>query len=172
MNKGIPARWPRLLTEASAAEYFSISVNSLRRLRLQTIRIAHRPLYDRHALDAWVGHQMATASADGVDLTDDVPFEIVQRSEEDAHDWRADQPGLRGAQVIDNTLPVTPIATEREVLSVGQVAARWGTGTDAVYALVRSGDLMHFKLGTKLIRIKREWVEKYELDHPALTEDQ
>lgn len=115
---------------------------------------------------------MATASADGVDLTDDAPFEIVQRSEEDAYDWRADQPGLRGAQVIDNTLPATPIATEREVLSVRQVAARWGTGTDAVYALVRSGDLMHFKLGTKLIRIKREWVEKYELDHPALTEDQ
>ncbi len=78
---------------------------------------------------------------------------------------------MRSTQGTDNTPPVTPIETEREVLSVGQVAARWGTGPDAIYALVRSGDLMHFKLGTKLIRIKREWVEKYELDHPALTKD-
>ena len=72
---------------------------------------------------------------------------------------------------MDNTPPATPIAAEREVLSVGQVASRWGTGTNAVYALVRSGALMHFKSGAKLIRIKREWVERYELDHPALTED-
>lgn len=39
------------------------------------------------------------------------------------------------------------------VYSVATLAAHWGCGTDTVYALVRSGELRHFKLGGKLIRI-------------------
>jgi hypothetical protein len=106
MTRVSPARWPRLLTEAAAAEYFSITVNSLRSLNLSVIRIAHRPLYDRHVLDAWVGCRIADAAADGVDLTDDQPFELVQQHTEEVYDWRADQPGLTNASATDGTVLV------------------------------------------------------------------
>lgn len=46
--------------------------------------------------------------------------------------------------------------------SVATLAERWGCGTDTVYALVRSGELRAFRLGAKLIRIKREDVERFE----------
>lgn len=168
MPKIIPARWPRLLTEAAAAEYFSMSVTALRKLDLEIIRIAYRPLYDRHNLDAWVGRQMGNAAADNVDLIDDLPFKHVQQNVAEAYDWRAHQPGLSGTAVAHLTAPAV-VAAGRDVFSVGQVAERWSTGTDAVYALVRSGELTHFKLGAKLIRIKRDWIEKYERDRPALS---
>lgn len=48
------------------------------------------------------------------------------------------------------------------VYSVATLAAHWGCGTDTVYALVRSGELRHFKLGGKLIRIRADEVERYE----------
>lgn len=48
------------------------------------------------------------------------------------------------------------------VFDVAGLAEHWGCGTDTVYTLVRSGDLPHFKLGGKLIRIRAEEVERYE----------
>jgi hypothetical protein len=53
-NHPQPARWPRLLSEAAAAEYFSISVSTLRSMKLDIVRIGRRVLYDRFAMDAWV----------------------------------------------------------------------------------------------------------------------
>ncbi|MBB3692483.1 helix-turn-helix domain-containing protein [Sphingomonas sp. BK580] len=53
------------------------------------------------------------------------------------------------------------------VYSVATLAARWGCGTDTVYALVRSGELRHFKLGGKLIRIRADEVERYERREPS-----
>lgn len=53
-NHPQPARWPRLLSEAAAAEYFSISVSTLRSLQLASVRIGRRVLYDRCVMDAWV----------------------------------------------------------------------------------------------------------------------
>lgn len=48
------------------------------------------------------------------------------------------------------------------VFDVPSLAQHWGCGTDTIYALVRSGELQHFKLGGKLIRIRADAVEKYE----------
>lgn len=48
------------------------------------------------------------------------------------------------------------------VYDVPGLAEHWACGTDTIYALVRSGELRHFKLGGKLIRIRKEEVERYE----------
>ena len=48
------------------------------------------------------------------------------------------------------------------IFDVATLADHWGCGTDTVYSLVRSGDLQHFKLGGKLIRIRADEVERYE----------
>jgi len=50
----------------------------------------------------------------------------------------------------------------RAVYDVPGLAQHWACGTDTIYALVRSGELGHFKLGGKLIRIRAEEVERYE----------
>lgn len=39
-------------------------------------------------------------------------------------------------------------------LTVAQVAERWACSRDAVYALIRTGQLPHFRVGGKLLRIK------------------
>lgn len=48
------------------------------------------------------------------------------------------------------------------VYSVATLAEHWGCGTDTVYALIKSGELQHFKLGGKLIRIRSDEVERFE----------
>lgn len=48
------------------------------------------------------------------------------------------------------------------VYDVPSLAQHWGCGTDTIYALVRNGELKHFKLGGKLIRIRADEVERYE----------
>jgi len=49
-----------------------------------------------------------------------------------------------------------------KIYDVATLAAHWGCGADTVYTLVRSGELAHFKLGGKLIRIRADEVERYE----------
>lgn len=144
-------RWPRLLSEAAAAEYFSISRGSLIALGIETVEIGSKTLYDRFSMDAWVARRL------GHDTDDTDP---------EADDWRADQPGLNGS--LDPAPAPAPPAPEREVLSVGMIASRWGLAAGTVYALIHSGKLQHFKLGKKLFRVKRIWVEQYERDHPAI----
>lgn len=51
---------------------------------------------------------------------------------------------------------------ERKVFDVHTLAEHWGCGTDTVYTLIRGGELPHFKLGGKLIRIRADEVERYE----------
>ena len=53
------------------------------------------------------------------------------------------------------------------VYSVATLADRWGCGTDAVYSLIRSGDLRAFKVGGKLLRIRMDEVERYETEGMA-----
>lgn len=48
------------------------------------------------------------------------------------------------------------------IYSVATLADHWGCANDTVYALVKSGELQHFKLGGKLIRIRADEVERYE----------
>lgn len=48
------------------------------------------------------------------------------------------------------------------VHSVATLAAHWGCSTDTIYALVKSGELPHFKLGGKLIRIRSDQVDAFE----------
>ncbi len=48
------------------------------------------------------------------------------------------------------------------VHSVATLADHWGCSTDTIYALVKSGELAHFKLGGKLIRIRSDEVERFE----------
>ena len=47
-------------------------------------------------------------------------------------------------------------------LSVAQLADRWACSRDAVYALIKSGQLPHFKAGGKLLRIKLADVVAWE----------
>lgn len=51
---------------------------------------------------------------------------------------------------------------KQAVFDVPTLAQHWGCGTDTIYTLVRSGELRHFKLGGKLIRIRADEVERYE----------
>jgi excisionase family DNA binding protein len=53
------------------------------------------------------------------------------------------------------------------VFNVAGLAERWGCGTDAVYALIKSGQLAAFKLGNKLYRIRAVEVERYECQNIA-----
>lgn len=54
------------------------------------------------------------------------------------------------------------------VHSVATLAAHWGCSTDTIYALVKSGELPHFKLGGKLIRIRSDQVDAFECrEQPA-----
>ena len=46
--------------------------------------------------------------------------------------------------------------------SVATLADHWGCSTDTIYALVKSGELPHFNLGGKLIRIRGDEVERFE----------
>ncbi|MCW2763351.1 MAG: hypothetical protein JWR85_3552 [Marmoricola sp.] len=58
-----------------------------------------------------------------------------------------------------------PLADSRQgatVYSVASLAEHWGCGSDTVYALIRSGDLVAFKLGGRLLRIRAHEVEQYE----------
>jgi len=48
------------------------------------------------------------------------------------------------------------------IFDVATLAEHWACGTDTIYSLVRSGELAHFKLGGKLIRIRADEVERYE----------
>lgn len=48
------------------------------------------------------------------------------------------------------------------VHSVATLAAHWGCSTDTIYALIKSGELPHFKLGGKLIRIRSDQVDAFE----------
>lgn len=50
----------------------------------------------------------------------------------------------------------------RAVFDVPGLAQHWGVCTDTIYSLVRNGELQHFKLGGKLIRIRADEVERYE----------
>lgn len=64
---------------------------------------------------------------------------------------------------------------ERRIHSVATLADHWGCGTDTIYALVKSGELPHFKLGGKLIRIRSDEVDAFErrgaasVDTPSLS---
>lgn len=88
MLKPAPARWPRLLSVEGAAEYFSVSANTLRALPIPTVRIGHRVLYDRLALDAWV------ESKGDFSTSIDLDFGL---DEQPAEDWRQHCPGLNGS---------------------------------------------------------------------------
>jgi excisionase family DNA binding protein len=57
------------------------------------------------------------------------------------------------------------------VYSVATLAAHWGCGTDTVYALIRSGDLVAFKLGGRLLRIRALEVERYECQTTTASND-
>ena len=46
--------------------------------------------------------------------------------------------------------------------TVTQVAQRWGCSESHVRNLIEDGELPHFRLGGKLIRIKKEEIEKWE----------
>jgi hypothetical protein len=81
-------RWPRLLSEAAAAEYFSISRGSLIALGIDTVEIGSKTLYDRFSMDSWVARRLGHES-------DDTSLDPG------AYDWRADQPGLRDEPVTD-----------------------------------------------------------------------
>lgn len=50
----------------------------------------------------------------------------------------------------------------QRIFDVTTLAEHWACGTDTIYSLVRSGELAHFKLGGKLIRIRADEVERYE----------
>lgn len=52
--------------------------------------------------------------------------------------------------------------TERQVLTPATLAAEWGCSKSHVYALIHSGQLEHFKLGDRLIRITRQAVEDFQ----------
>lgn len=54
------------------------------------------------------------------------------------------------------------MAVSASVFDVPTLARHWACGTDTVYSLIRSGELRHFKLGGKLIRIRADEVERYE----------
>ena len=43
--------WPRLMSEAVAATYLSLSATTLRRLGVPSVRIGRRRLYDKMQLD-------------------------------------------------------------------------------------------------------------------------
>lgn len=45
--------WPRLMSEPMAADYVSLSANTLRKEGPTPKRIGRRRLYDRHDLDRW-----------------------------------------------------------------------------------------------------------------------
>ncbi len=53
------------------------------------------------------------------------------------------------------------------VFNVTGLADRWGCGTDTIYSLIHSGNLVAFKLGGKLLRIRAEEVERYECQNIA-----
>ena len=53
------------------------------------------------------------------------------------------------------------------VFNVSGLADRWGCGTDTIYNLIHSGNLVAFKLGGKLLRIRAEEVERYECQNIA-----
>lgn len=53
------------------------------------------------------------------------------------------------------------------VFNVASLAQRWDCGTDAVYAMIKSGQLAHFKVGNKLYRISAVEVERHECQNTA-----
>lgn len=58
--------------------------------------------------------------------------------------------------------PITQAAKVPDVYSVATLAEHWGCGHDSIYSLVKGGELQSFKLGGKLIRIRRTAVEAFE----------
>ncbi len=46
--------------------------------------------------------------------------------------------------------------------TVSTLAERWGCSPDAVYALIRKGELKAFRVGGKLLRIQASEVERWE----------
>ena len=46
--------------------------------------------------------------------------------------------------------------------TVAMLAERWGVSDTFVYDQIACGSLRAFKLGTKLLRVKPEWVRDYE----------
>jgi len=55
--------------------------------------------------------------------------------------------------------------------SVATLADHWGCSLDTVYAMVRSGQLRHFKVGGKLIRIRADEVERFECQQNTASND-
>jgi excisionase family DNA binding protein len=47
--------------------------------------------------------------------------------------------------------------------TVSSLAERWGVSDTFVYEEIEGGGLRYFNLGNKLIRIRPEWVDEYEV---------
>lgn len=56
----------------------------------------------------------------------------------------------------------------REVYTITQLAQRWQCSTDAIYDMVRRGDIKSFRVG-KAIRFTAEAVAEYEKDERRTT---
>lgn len=49
------SRWPRLLDRKGAAEYCGVSFNTfLAHVPVAPVHLGTKPLWDRHAIDAWL----------------------------------------------------------------------------------------------------------------------
>lgn len=69
----------------------------------------------------------------------------------------------------------SPVSPEKElprVLTPSMLAEEWACSERHVRNLIANGKLPHFKLGGKLVRIRREDVEAFEQNVPAAEEQQ
>jgi len=49
-----------------------------------------------------------------------------------------------------------------------KLAERWGCSRQYVHKVIRSGELKHFKLGSKLVRVAAEEVARWERQNTSL----
>lgn len=61
----------------------------------------------------------------------------------------------------DNRSDEEAVMQSREVYTITQLAQRWQCSTDAIYDMVRRGDIKSFRVG-KAIRFTAEAVAEYE----------
>lgn len=68
MVVSLPLPEKRLLTDAEAASYCGVSVNTFRaRVRIAPVKIGHSVRYDRRALDRWITRQNRSEPLTGDD---------------------------------------------------------------------------------------------------------
>jgi excisionase family DNA binding protein len=69
------------------------------------------------------------------------------------------------------TPPISPLSKTSnvnempKVFTVTSLAAWWGVNGTSIYSLINSGELPHFRIGQRLIRIRADAVLEYEREH-------